>query len=338
LGRFLSGGRLNSKASVLVTGATGFVGSHLIEALTARGLNVRALVRPTSDISLLERLGVERVVGSLSDAAALDRAVDGVGTVFHLAAAIKASGPADYERSNRTGTDALVKAMLATSNRPGRLIYLSSLAATGPSLDGLPVRGSDTPRPLTAYGRTKLAGEAACLGANGPPGTVVLRAAVVYGPRDRETLSFFRLAARGIFPIPAGPERRTQLIHARDVAEAMILAAASPDAGGVYHLADPAIYAWTEFAEMIGRAVGRKARVVRVPEGLVRTAAAVSEWGAKLLGRPTIFNREKAKEILAPAWICDTEALERDTGFRTRIPLMDGLVETATWYRDRQWI
>ncbi len=324
--------------AVLITGGTGFVGSHLVEALAARGARIRALVRDTSDTSSLRRHGVELLRGSLEDRAALARAVDGVETVFHLAALTYARSKAALVRVNAAGTRALVEAMLGTAARPRRLVYLSSLAAAGPCIDGRPVHARDAPRPLTVYGRTKLDGERACLDALGKLEVVALRAPAVYGPRDREMLRFFRYAARGIVPLPAGPERSLQMVHARDLADALVHAADAAGAAGVYHVAEPRVYTWTEVVDHIARAVGRRARVARVPTPLVRLAAAASEWGAALGGRATIFNRDKARELLAPGWTCETESLRRDLGFEAGTPLPDGLMETAAWYRAHGWL
>lgn len=327
---------LTEETSVLVTGATGFVGSHLVERLVGSGVRVRALVRSTSDVSRLERLGVERAVGSLEDAGALVRALEGVEVVFHLAALTYARREADLERVNAAGTRVVVEA----SRRAGvrRLVYLSSLAAPGPSLDGRPVTAEEPARPLTAYGRSKLAGERACLEASGALESVILRAPAVYGPRDREMLRFFRYAARGVLPVPGGPERRLQMVHARDLAEGLARAAAAPSARGIYHVAEPRDYTWTEIVGHIARAVGRRALRVRVPRPLVRVAGATSEWGAALVGRTTIFNRDKVRELLAPGWLCETETLRKDAGFTARIALPDGLEETATWYRANGWL
>lgn len=323
---------------VLITGATGFVGSHLVEALASRGVRIRALVRETSDVSLLRAHGAELVLGSLEDRGTLERAVDGVEAVFHLAALTYARTEDELVRVNGAGTRALVDAVLAARSRPRRFVYLSSLAAAGPSVDGRPVHAGESPRPLTAYGRAKLEGERACLDAGAEIGAVALRAPAVYGPRDREMLRFFRYAARGILPLPAGPERPVQLVHARDLAEALVRVASGGVATGVYHVAEPRVYTWTEVAGYFGRAVGRRVRPVRVPQAAVRVAAALSEWSAGLRGRATIFNRDKARELLAAGWTCETEALRRDFGFETEITLPDGLMQTAAWYRENGWL
>jgi nucleoside-diphosphate-sugar epimerase len=295
-------------------------------------------VRRTSDITHLVKLGIERIEGELQDRAALARAVSGVDTVFHLAAATRARWGGEYWRVNAEGTHALVEAVLAARPRPRRLIYLSSLAAAGPANDGQPIGPHATPRPITAYGRSKLAGEQFCLAAAGALEVVVLRAPAVYGPRDRDLFLCFLLAARGVLPVPRGPERLLQFIHVSDLVEALIRAATMPNAAGIYHVAEPQSYAWGEMATWIAKALDRQVRAVRIPQWVVRVAAATSEFAATTVGRATIFNREKARELLAPGWLCETETAKRELGFEGRIPLPVGLSETAVWYREQGWL
>ena len=204
---------------VLATGGTGFIGSHLVDALIEHGVRPRVLVRPTSDIARLARDQADKVklvTGALEDRHSLTQAVSHVDTVFHLAAVTKAHTEEEYLRANAEGTQRLVQAMRAAQPRPRRLVYLSSLAAAGPARDGRPVEPGDEPHPITAYGRSKLVGEQACFAASDAFEVVMLRAPVVYGPREKDFFLLFRLAARGIVPLPAGPESVVQLVHVTD--------------------------------------------------------------------------------------------------------------------------
>ena len=299
---------------------------------------MRALVRDPGRAGRIGRSDVEIVAGSLEDPAALRRALDGVDIVLHLAAATRAGSEAEYARANADGTRALVESALAARRPPRRLVYLSSLAAVGPSFDGRPVRADDTPRPLTAYGRTKLAGERICLEAAPRLEVVVLRAPAVYGPGDRDLLHFFRLAALGVVPVPTGPSRPLQLLHVDDLARALARAAAAPAAAGVYHVADERAYPWAEVARMVADAVGRRAWRAPVPALLIEAAAAVSELAGRVAGGVGIFNRDKARELLAPGWLTETEPAQRDLGFSAGVPLAQGLAATARWYRERGWL
>jgi nucleoside-diphosphate-sugar epimerase len=321
-----------------MTGATGFVGSHTAAALRGRGLAVRALARASADTGPLRQLGVELVEGDLEDEAALRRAVRGTTVVLHLAAVTKAPSQAAYDRVNAAGTRTLVRVAMETDPAPRRFVYLSSLAAVGPSANERRVGPADTPEPLTAYGRSKLAGEAIAQAASGAMEVAIPRAPAVYGPRDRDLYQFFRLAAHGIIPVPTGPARPLQLIHVQDLAEALVLAATAKKAEGIFHVAEDKAYLWEHVARMVAAAVGRDARLVRVPARMIRAAARVTELANAVIGRSTIFNTDKAKELLAPGWLCETETAARLLGFHARIPLEDGLRDTARWYREHGWL
>ena len=317
----------------LITGATGFVGSHLVEALAARGARARALVRETSDTSLLRAHGFETVVGSLRDEASLRRAVAGTRTVLHLAAATRALDAETFHRINAQGTARLVSAMEAEAGS-ARLVYLSSMAAAGPARNG-PVEPDDEPRPLTAYGRSKLAGEEAVLGS--ALDAAVIRAPAVYGPGDRDLLTFFRIARWGVLPVIGPADRRIQLIHVADLAGALLAAADARGASGVYHAAEPRAYAWDEVLSMVADAVDRGGVRVPVPGAVVKAAATISEGISRVTRRPVIFDREKARELLAE-WLCETDTARQELGFEASVPLAGGLQETAAWYRANGWL
>lgn len=336
------GAPLAADARVLVTGGTGFIGSHLVDALVALGVRPRVLVRPSSDTSGFPTDNVELIPGTLEDSGSLARAVSGVDTVFHVAAATKARSEAAYRCVNATGTERLVEALRTNQPDPAhprRLVYLSSLAAAGPAADGQPVEPRHVPHPLTAYGRSKLAGERACLAASdGALRVVALRAPVVYGPREKDFFLLFKLAARGILLAPTGPERVVQFVHVDDLVRALLRAATAPAARGVYHVAEARSYTWSEVAAALAQAVGRSVRLIPIPRPVLRMAAALSECGAAVRGRATIFTREKVTELLAPNWLCETALARRELGFTARIPMRSGFAETATWYKQQTWL
>jgi dihydroflavonol-4-reductase len=324
--------------TLLITGATGFVGSHVVEAVAGRAKHLRALIRASSRRDKLEQFGIEPVLGALEDAESVRRAVEGADVVVHMAAATRAANEAEFRRVNRQGTEVVVEAIRKARRPPRRLVYLSSLAAVGPMRGGRPVQPGDEPAPLTAYGRTKLEGEQ--IAATLPPDTelVILRAPAVYGPGDRDLYEFFRLARLGFLPVPTGPARPLQLIHVGDLARAVVLSATGAGGSGVYHIAEPRSYLWAEVATLVARAVGRRAQLVSVPASLISLAGGISEWGGRLLGKPSIFTRDKARELLAPGWLCETETARTKLGFETEIALEPGLKQTADWYRAHGWL
>lgn len=325
------------RRSALVTGATGFVGSHLVERLTSRGWQVRALVRPTSDTRLLRRLGVELQEGDLSDPEAIRRASVGVEVVYHLAAATFARTAGEFERANATGTRTLVEGLAGAEPGPRRLVYLSSYAACGPSVPGQPRALADPPAPLTAYGRTKLAGEAEVREVEGQGvEVVVVRAPTVYGPRDRALLSYFRLVRWGLAPNPSGGAERLHVIYAPDLARALERAADGPI--GTFAVADPREHSWGGLVDVIAAALGRRPLRIGLPAPLVRAAARATQLVGELLGRAVPFNREKAEEMLAPAWVCELTGSESLLPAADATPLPDGIAETVRWYTREGWL
>lgn len=321
--------------NALVTGATGFVGGHLVERLAADGWRLRALVRPTSDTRKLQVLGVERCVGALQDPGAIARACAGVDTVFHLAAVTGLRAEQDFQRANVEGTRGVVQGVLAAAPRPRRIVYLSSYAACGPAVEGRSRTLDDPPAPLTAYGRTKLAGEMEMhrLDETGVE-VATLRAPVVYGPGDHALLPYFRLVRWGLAPAPGGGDRVLHLIFAPDLARALAAAADVPP--GTYAVAEPVAHRWSELVAEIGRALGRRPVRVLLPPAAVRAAAGATEAIGRTLGKAVVFNREKAEEMLAQGWICDLRGAEALLPKAT--PLAEGIARTAHWYRIQRWL
>jgi nucleoside-diphosphate-sugar epimerase len=329
-----------SERRVFLTGPTGFVGSHVARALCAEGWSVRALTRTPDRIQAagLGDLPLEPAVGDLSEAslATLREALRGCQAVVHVAGLVKARSLEEYREINVRATDRLLAA--AGEAAPEALFLLvSSQAAAGPAIAGRPVREADTARPVSWYGRSKLEAEQAVARTwRGP--WVVLRPAAVYGPADRGLLSLFRAAARGWIPVPAGSSR-IQVAYAPQAALAIARAAARPDLSGrIGFLCDPEPVTVRDFASRLSRLPDRPARLVPIPDSAVRLAAAVESLRGAITGRSRPFNADKAREILAGHWLCDSTPMGRDLGLPPPYPLEDGLRETWNWYKRLGWL
>lgn len=318
-----------------LTGGTGFVGSHLAEALLARGDELTALVRSPAKAGPLRASGCRLLEGGLEDERALAALVDGQDVVYHVAGVVAARSPEEFRLANRDGAERLARA--ARSAGVARFVLVSSLAASGPSAPGVAIDEASGPGPLTAYGRSKLAGEQA-VRETGVPLTVV-RPAAVYGPRDRAFLTLFRAAARGFVLLPGDGRQPLTLVHARDLAQALLAAADSPRTlGGTYHAGNGAPVTQRALAEAVGGAVGRPLRCVPLPRFLVRPALGLTGTLSRALGRAPLLDADKSNELLAPGWVCTSDALLRDAGWRPAIPLAAGLAETAASYRALGWL
>lgn len=322
-----------------VTGGTGFVGAHLVRALLDRGDHVTCLVRRPELAQRQAWTGraVTLVRGDLDDAAALRTAAGGADVVFHVAGKIVARDAADYMATNRDGTANVLEA--ARNAGAGRFLFVSSLAVGGPAVPGHPIDETRPPAPVTDYGRSKLAAE--MLVKAMPVAWTIVRPPVVYGEWDRATLKIFQLVKRGLAPVFGDGSQELSVIHATDLARALIAAATAPAAAGqVYYAAHAAVTTSRELVLACARALGRASppRVVPLPGWVARTIL----WGVGTLahaaGRATLLSADKAAEYLAPAWTCRSDALTRDSGWRAEIGLEEGLRRAVTWYREVGWL
>jgi nucleoside-diphosphate-sugar epimerase len=296
---------------------------------------VTALARSVAARRALEAAGCRVVAGDLHDEVAMAALVAGAELVFHLGGLVAARSEAEFRRVNADGTAALARA--AARARVARLIYVSSLAVTGPTVRGRPLDEHTVPRPLTAYARSKLGGEEA-VSRSGMPFTIV-RPPIVYGPRDRQLLRAMRLADRGILPVLGDDAQELSLVYAADLADALIAAATSAACEGrTYHAVHPTVVTQRRLGDAIAGAVGHRVRRVRLPAAIVRLGLGLNGGLAWILGRSTLLTLDKTNELLAPAWTASDEALARDAGWRAATALDRGLEMTVQWYRAAGWL
>lgn len=320
-----------------LTGATGFVGRHLVESLAADGWEIRALARATSNTDQLEKIGAEIVVGDLNDPLSFISGLDGVDVAYHLAAVTAARNELEYQAANAEGTRALLDGIRRVKDPPGKLVYLSSYAVMGPMVGETPPGPDDTPAPLTAYGRSKLGGEQLVQeAADDNLEVTVVRAPAVYGPGDRALLPYFQLIRRRLAPVPGGEDRRLHLIFAPDLA--LALRRAADGDGGTFAVADPTIYRWSEVVGTIARVLDKRPITLSLPPALVRLAAMATEGLGRIAGRAVPFNREKAEEMLAPAWVCNLNGSELLLPPDVVTPLHSGIEQTVRWYIRQGWL
>lgn len=304
---------------VAVTGATGFVGTHLIAALARRGFRLRLLVRRWSPLPSLPEIDAELVLGDVASEAALRRLVDGADAVVHAAGLIKARTPADFLPVNRDSA-----ALLSALAPDAHLVLLSSLAARE--------------QKLSAYGASKRAGEEVVSVRSGP--WTIVRAPAVYGPGDRETLAYFRAAKSGLAAEPRIAGARLSLIHVADLAEALASVVERPPPIGTYEIDDgrEGAYSYADMAAAAGEALGRRPWRIRIPR---RVMVAVAGWNAfrQSLGGPTqILTAGKVAEIFHPDWSVQDRRLAAAIGFQARFDLRAGFRDTILWYRARGWL
>lgn len=318
----------------VVTGGTGFIGWNLCTRLLEGGHEVRGVVRPSSSNRLPE--GATRFDAPL-EAEAMVSACAGADVLVHLAGLTRA---ASYDRFLAVNAEGARQAALAAREADALLLLVSSVAAAGPGTPEAPAREAQPPRPVSDYGRSKLAGEEAARGVEGLRG-VIVRPPAVYGPRDDDFLMLFRAARRGLFPVLGDPAVAYTLVHVDDLVRALTELAAAGVAGQAdvlgeaFFVGHPDPVSQGELADILADAVGRRVRRLPVPRPALRLLAAVGELQARTLGRPGLLNRSRYAELTAPGFVCDVRKIEAAVGHRARIAAPEGFAATARWYAER---
>ena len=324
--------------TVLLTGANGFVGSHVAQKLAERGVPLRLMLRRSSRVGFLDGIDYERAEGDLRLLETLSEAVRGVDTVVHMAGLTMglAITEAEYQQVNNLGTAMLVAAAREAGVK--RFVYVSSQAAQGPNQH--PVASIPAlPRPVSAYGRSKLAGEYAALAARDSMSVAIVRPPVVYGQRDRALLPFYRMAKLGLVPVCGDGNNVVTWIHVLDAAEAIVATpTAEGPSGGVYTLSDGTTHTWRGLVAAFGRALGRSVRVVPLPSGLFTVAGQAGGLAQSVLRRPLPLTPDQVRHMQARYWVCDHEAITRDLGWRPQISIDDGFAQSLAWYRRQGWL
>lgn len=341
--------------TALVTGASGFIGSTLIQSLTESGVRVFALMRKTSSAQNLKDLKVEVLQGDVTDLSSLQEAMRELKTktpeltwVYHLAGVIAAPSNAAFFSAHVDGAKNLAEALIeAEIPVRKRFVAMSSLSAAGPSPDGVPLAESMTPRPVSAYGQSKLASEQALLSYRDRFPLVFIRPPMVYGPKDRGVFLLVRTVAQRVIPLlptEGGGSKRLSVIHVSDLVRGMILAAnqelrsSTVQSGEVFFLAEDRIYTDREILRVLSQALGVKAITFSIPKWLLVALAHLAGWLAKFTGRHSLLNPDKLNEMLPAAWICSNVKAKSELGFIPQVSMESGMTETVGWYRENGWL
>src|ERR1041385_6545659 len=324
---------------VLITGATGFIGSHIAEALHRKGYQLRCLVRRTSDLTWLNKLPIEYHYGDLFDIDALRTAARDVDYIYHVAGLTKAKTKEEYFRSNHLATKNILSAVADANPNLKRFIHISSQAAVGPSDPGKPIDEQTPFHPITTYGISKMEAEKECLKMMDTFPITIARPPAVYGPRDKDVFEFFNTMNKGLQPMIGFNDKTVSLIHVADLVKGTILAGERPEAlRQTYFISSERFYKWKEIGEVTARVMQKKGLRLHIPVSLVYTIAAVSELFSMVTGKAVLLNWEKAKDIVQDAWTADTSKAKKDLGFRESFSLEEGVRNTVEWYREQGWL
>jgi nucleoside-diphosphate-sugar epimerase len=330
---------MQTQEIALVTGANGFVGSHLVDNLLSKGFKVRCLVRKSSDLKWLDKKDVEIFNSGLFDKEGLRIACKDVTYIFHVAGVVKSKTKEGYFKGNVETTRNLLEVALENSSTIKRFLVVSSQTVSGPSTAGNPVNEKTECNPITTYGRSKLAEEQLVLSYKDRLPVTICRAPAVYGERDTEIFIYFQTFSKGLTTTIGFDKKELSLIHVVDLVEGIYLAAMSEKAKGeIYFISSEKYYTWQEINSITARVLNKKPVIVKVPHFLVYTIASCAQSISIFSSKPATLNIEKAKDITRQYWTCDTSKAMKDLGYRQKISIEDGIKRTCDWYKQMKWI
>ncbi len=327
------------KRIAVVSGANGFVGSHLVDFLLKENFEVRCLTRKTSDLRWLNGKDIKNINTGLMDKDGLRKAFKDAQYIFHVAGVVKSKTPEGYFKGNVEITRVMLETALEFKSSIKKFLIVSSQTAAGPSLDGKPVTEDMAGKPITTYGRSKLAQEELAKTFMDKLPITICRAAAVYGERDTEILIFFQTFNKGLMTTIGFNNKLVNLIHVSDLVKGLYLAATNEiSSGQIYFISSEKNYSWEEIGEVTSKVLGNKPIKIKVPHFAVYGIASIAQFFAVFSSKPATLNIEKARDITQALWICDTSKAIRDLGYHQEISLEEGIKRTCDWYKEMKWI
>ncbi len=330
--------------NILITGASGFIGSSLVEMALQKGYTTFAGVRKTSSKNYLNHPNVHLLELNFSNQTILENQLNACAQkhghfdfVVHVAGLTKSIFPEAYFDVNLGNTQRFVQALLNTGLIPNKFIFISSLASYGPGIvGGAPITIAQTQAPITAYGKSKLAAEQFLRQSPNLP-FVILHPTTVYGPREKDLLVLIKSINQGIELFIGNKQQQLSFIHVADVCKAVFLSIEAPIVNSAFLLSDTMNYSATEFNGMVKNILGKKTIQLVVPVALARMGAKIADQIGKLKGSTPIFNSERLNEFEANNWAVDASPLKA-LGFVPDYPLQQGLIHTIDWYKQQGWL
>jgi nucleoside-diphosphate-sugar epimerase len=324
----------------IVTGATGFIGRHLVDALASQGGDVRCLTRGQPPSDSRANVSFYQADYTRGDLGLSENVFRGASAVYHLAGATRAVSAAQFGEANSVLTERIADRLTALGEKP-RFVLVSSQAAAGPAPDAQhPKRETDVPAPIEDYGRSKLAAERAIVARGNELPFTIVRPVAVFGPGDRDFLSIFEMAKRGVAVYPGIRHSSVNTIYVGDLVAGLIAAASSPESiGRIYFLGDDTSRPWPTIYSTIADVVGQGTGIsISLPRGLIGVAGSVGDFLGGITGKPSIVNSNKAVLATPKYWLCSSERARKDFAFVTPTSLRDGMRLTYDWYLQHRWL
>ncbi len=322
-----------------VTGATGFVGSHLVDRLIEKGIEPYCLKRKTSNTRWLDGKPVKYVDGDLFSNEALEKVIKDMDFVFHVAGVVKSKNKEGYVKGNHLATKNLLEITKKVNPGIKKFVHISSLAVCGPTPKGVAIDETYEPKPMTTYAVTKLEAEKEVMKHKDEMNVTIIRPPAVYGPRDTEILIYFQTFQKGLNSLIGFGEKYLTLSYVKELSEGIMLAAEKDASNGqIYFIGSDNAYNWDEIGQITSTILNKKSLKLRIPHFFVFSVGYMAEYFGKIANKAVTLNVEKVKDITASAWVCSSEKAKRELGYNPTISLEDGFRETAEWYKKEGWL
>ncbi len=330
---------MKNKNIAVVTGGTGFVGSHLVDLLLNKGFEVRCITRKSSNLRWLKNKEVEIYDCGLFDKDKLKDVIKGANYLFHVAGVVRSKTKEGFFKGNVDTTKNLLEVTAEVNPDIEKIVIVSSLTACGPSPDGKPVTEETEPRPITTYGRSKLEEEKVAKSYMDKLPITICRAPALYGERETDIYAMFKSFQKGIMTLVGFNNKKLSLLTGRDFVNGLYLAALSDKTSGeIYFVSSEEIYDWNMISDEMEKAIGKKAIRIRIPHFIIYIVGAIAHFFNFFTSKPATFNLEKAKDFVQENWTCDVAKAKRDFNYKQQISLSDGMKNTVDWYRKSGWL
>lgn len=323
---------------VLITGASGFLGYHIINAAVQNGYEVYAAIRKSSNIKHLEQLPINYVMPDYRDKGALEKLFEEkqFDYVIHAAGITKSNDAAEYDLVNNVYTQNLATAV-AKSNKVKRFVFVSSLAALGPLKNTAGNITEDTiPNPVTAYGASKLNAENNLKNSNIP--VTILRPTAIYGPRERDIFIVAKTLNKGVDAYIGRVNQRLSFVYGADMGEVAVKALKQTGGIASYNITDGNSYSRYAYADIVKKLLGKKAFRFHLPLPVIKAIFFVAEKINKSMNRVSPVSIEKLNELVAENWVCDISKAKKELGFEPKFDLERGLAASVQWYKENKWL
>jgi len=331
--------KIKNAPVAVVTGANGFVGSHLVTLLLNKGYRVKCVIRITSNLRWIKDAPVEFFDCGLTDVVSLRRVFEDANYIFHIAGVVAAKKSELFYEGNVETTRRVLDAALGNKNIR-KIVMTSSLAASTPTVKGKPATEDMPSDPVSTYGKSKVEQEALARTYMDRLPITLIRPPVVYGPRDTEVLLLFKTLKNRLMATVGYTEKYLSLVYIDDLVKGMLLAATSEQARGeTYFLGSAqAEYAYSELNQTIANLLDVKPFRLRLPHGLLYVVGGVSQFFGQFGEKPPTLTLEKVKEMTCDSWSCSSEKAMREIGYAPATPLEEGLKRTIEWYKKEEWL